>query len=93
MLPFFVLYLFSTHIIGPIDVFQRLEARDKAEMERGRMQAHPWWHWVFLLPLGLAPLGARAKAPAFITFPLICAGFVLCAWLTFVISMVAIVNS
>jgi hypothetical protein len=91
-LPFFFLYLFATHILGPIRVFQMLEARDKVELERGTMENYPWWHWVLLLPLGLSTLGFNAKAPGFIAFPLIWALFVLCAWLTFVLSMVTIIN-
>lgn len=92
MLPFFFLYLFATHILGPIHIFQLLEARDRRFLEQGTIVSCQWWEWL-LLPLPGAVLEPKAKAPGFISFPLIWVGFVLCAWLTFVLCMVAIVNS
>jgi hypothetical protein len=95
IIPFFLLYLFATHILGPIHVFQIRNQRANLELKQRKIITHPWWYWLLAIPLvaiHLSPIEGNARIPAVISFPLIWIMFVLCAWLTFLLTVIAIMN-
>jgi hypothetical protein len=88
MLPFWALYLLSTHILAPWHAVRHLSARSARDVEAGRLVVYPWWSWLFLGPLSLGDM--RAKVPTPVSAVLIWIVCVLCAWLLLILSIVTV---
>ena len=90
MMPFWGLYVLSTHLLAPWDIMRRRNARVPGDIQAGRMVIYPWWSWLFLGPYFLKD--QRAKVPAPISALLVAVVCILCAWLFLIFSILGVIG-